>query len=40
MKESSECPEGRQAPMFDEEERETYKEQICKALNCIDEERR
>ncbi|XP_032406450.1 coiled-coil domain-containing protein 30 isoform X1 [Xiphophorus hellerii] len=39
LEESSECPEGRQAPMFDEEERETYKEQICKALNCIDEER-
>ncbi|XP_054878233.1 coiled-coil domain-containing protein 30 [Poeciliopsis prolifica] len=39
LEESSECPKGRQAPMFDEEERESYKEQICKALNCIDEER-
>ncbi|XP_014854062.1 PREDICTED: coiled-coil domain-containing protein 30-like [Poecilia mexicana] len=39
LEECSECPEGRQALMFDDDERETYKEQICKALNCIDEER-
>ncbi|KAM4741902.1 uncharacterized protein FYW61_003195 isoform 1-T1 [Anableps anableps] len=39
LQECLDCPESRQTLLYDQDDCETLKEQICEALNCVDEER-